>query len=166
MREHHHDALPGGFGVLFPKYGFGMCLEPVMRAYEAAPKCQESLDQGLYLFFTINPCGPKGMHRRGYRAQPRVSTLGPTTPERRALKGRQIESASNAEKGSSCRTSQSAPSFCATMDANSFGTPVAPSGRTVHLWGFPGLKPWDESCSPFGACRRQGISGTGTLINS
>jgi hypothetical protein len=37
------------------------------------------------------------MPQRGYRTQPRVSTLGTTIPERRALKGRQIESTNNAE---------------------------------------------------------------------
>jgi hypothetical protein len=31
------------------------------------------------------------MPRRGYRTQPRVSTLGTDPPKRRALKGRQIE---------------------------------------------------------------------------
>jgi hypothetical protein len=97
-------------------------------------------------------CGPKGMPRRGHRTQPRVSTLGPTTPERRALKGRQIESTKNAKIGSSCRTSQSRTLILRNDGCVFIRYPLAPSGRTIHLWGFPGLKPWAESHSPFGAC--------------
>ena len=40
------------------------------------------------------------MPRRGYRTQPRVSTLGIVHQERRALKGRQIERPNKAEVGS------------------------------------------------------------------
>jgi hypothetical protein len=35
--------------------------------------------------------------KRGYRTQPRVLTLGTGNPERRALKGRQIESTNTVE---------------------------------------------------------------------
>ena len=39
----------------------------------------------------IRKIGPCSVPRRGYRTQPRVSTLGIVDQERRALKGRQIE---------------------------------------------------------------------------
>jgi len=42
-----------------------------------------------YAFSVGHPCGPKGMPRRGYRTQPRVSTLGIPIDEWLALKGRE-----------------------------------------------------------------------------
>jgi hypothetical protein len=42
---------------------------------------------------------PELAPRRGWRAQPRVSTLGTDQPTRRALKGRQIERPNKVEIG-------------------------------------------------------------------
>jgi hypothetical protein len=49
----------------------------------------------------------ENLPQRDYRTQPRVSTLGTVHPERRALKGRQIERSSNVEVRSNCDTFQS-----------------------------------------------------------
>jgi hypothetical protein len=58
-------------------------------------------------------------------------------PKRRALKGRQIERTKHTKASYDCNMSQ-------------LLAPLAPSGRTVYLQ-FPGLKPWAEFSSPFGA---------------
>jgi hypothetical protein len=41
----------------------------------------------------------RAVPQRGWRTQPRVSTLGTATPKRRAPKGRQIERTNNAKVG-------------------------------------------------------------------
>jgi hypothetical protein len=65
--------------------------------------------------------GPKGVPQRGWRTQPRVSTLN-RRPERFALKGRQIERPNNAKVG-----------------------PVA----ALSILALMALKPWAESSWSF-----------------
>jgi hypothetical protein len=71
--------------------------------------------------------GWKPMPQRGWRTQPRVSTLGTNHPVRRALKGRQIERTSNVKASSNCGTSQLRILIFAAIVS---GQPLAPSGRT------------------------------------
>jgi hypothetical protein len=76
-----------------------------------------------------------------------------TTPQRRALQGRQIESTNNVEieiQWVRLWPSQLSISFCATMDVK-FSWHLSPFQGEPLFWGFPGLKPWAESYSPFGA---------------
>jgi hypothetical protein len=99
----------------------------------------------------LEASAPKGLEdsAQGFNpGKPRVSTLGTNQPERRALKGRQIERTSNVKASSNCSTSQLRILIFAAIVS---GHPLAPSGRTRLFWGFPGLKPRAESCSPFGA---------------
>src|ERR1700683_744533 len=85
------------------------------------------------------------------RLSPGFQPWEPNTLERRALKGRQIESTYNAEVGSNCSPSQLPFTFCATDGGDIHPVSFRPF-RASHLFlGSPGLKPWAESCSPFGA---------------
>ena len=92
----------------------------------------------------------------GYRTQPRVSTLGIVHQTRRALNGRQIARPNKVEAGSTVQLEHvriAHSDFCAAIGASFAWVPasLAPSGRTVYYEGSPGLKPWAEFCSPFGA---------------
>jgi hypothetical protein len=78
---------------------------------------------------------------------------GTDHPERRAPKGRQIESTNNAEVGH-----MAAPRICASHLRNDgceihqfIWYSVALSGRVALGGRSPGLKPWAEFRSPFGA---------------
>jgi hypothetical protein len=59
------------------------------------------------------------------------------TPKRRALKGRQIERINHTNAGCRCNMS-----LCSLL---------SPFQGEAFYCGFPGLKPWAESSSPFGA---------------
>jgi hypothetical protein len=106
-----------------------------------------TLNPGLYLWI-------EGLPRRGYRTQPRVSTLG-TLKMGFALKGREMRVPD--ETRTYCRTKESAHWACyhwtiglrlhlvRTFDL------APPSGRVARGGRLPGLKPWTEPCSPIGA---------------
>ncbi len=79
------------------------------------------------MFCAGHSCGPKGMPRKGLENSAQGFNPGTTTSERRALKGRQIESTSNATWRSN-----------GPMDAKFISHPVAPSGRVVYFEGSQG----------------------------
>ena len=61
------------------------------------------------------------MPRRGYRTQPRVSTLGIVHQERRAMKGRQIERPNKAEVGQLSHVPVAHSDFCEAIGATLIG---------------------------------------------
>jgi hypothetical protein len=147
-------------------YSGGMCLEPVIRPERPAPKGKESLAQGLYVFSAGYLYGPKG---QGNLAQ--GLPWEPNTPKRRALtrhmnvrstkdtrsaglemlKGRQIESTCSEEVGSNCETWQLRTLILRNDRREIHRVSSHPFRANHSFWAFPGLKPWAESFSPFGA---------------
>jgi hypothetical protein len=70
---------------------------------------------------------------------------------RSALKGRQIESSCNAEVESNCRISQLPGLILRNDRCEIHPISCRPFRANYSFWAFPGLKPWAESFSPFGA---------------
>jgi hypothetical protein len=104
----------------------------------------------LYLYgvgYTAQEACPEGTTGLSPGFQP----WEPNTPLRRALKGRQIESTCNAEVGSKCGTWQ-LRTLILRNDGREIHLVSSRPFRANHsFWVFPGLKPWAESFSPFGA---------------
>jgi hypothetical protein len=133
-----------------------MTMSIVIRTEGPAPKGQESLAQGLPWVSSLDvrrgslryDLCPEG----GYRTQPRVSTLGTLKINEFALKGReadQINLAPVAAQNFEC-----AIETCDNLEPT-FGLLIHSICRPFRArrsgWRFPGLKPWAESSSPFGA---------------
>jgi hypothetical protein len=87
---------------------------------------------------------PRKASPKGAKSSAQSFNPGTDHPERRAPKGRQIESTNNAEVGH-----MAAPRICASHLRNDgceihqfIWYSVALSGRNTILRVFPGLKPW------------------------
>jgi hypothetical protein len=72
------------------------------------------------------------------------------SPERRALKGRQIEHPNNAAKVSNFRTSQLRTLFLRNDRCEFHLASLSHLQGESFIIKFPGLKPWAESYNPFG----------------
>jgi hypothetical protein len=86
--------------------------------------------------------------RRGYRTQPRVSTLGNLKNERFALKGREATDELAPIAAGKIRVREKRAYFHV---ANTFGLPPLQLQGASLGELLPGLKPWAEPSGPFGA---------------
>jgi hypothetical protein len=100
------------------------------------------------------PEGAKGL-------SPGFQPWEPNTSERRALKGRQIESIYDAEVGGSdCRTPQLCTLFLGNVGCEIHLVSGGPFRVNHHFWAFPGLNPWLSPLAPSGQ-RPSGRTMTG-----
>jgi hypothetical protein len=133
-----------------------MTISIVIRTDGPASKGQESLAPGLpwvsgldvrrgALRYDLCPEG-------GYRTQPRVSTLGTLKINEFALKGREADQINLAPVAA--QKSEDAIETCGNLEPT-FELLIHSICRPFRArrsgWRIPGLKPWAESSSPFGA---------------